>query len=96
MNVGYSVDRFSRPVGVSKVVLTAGSKYAITNPMTWHSVTPLEECYTVMVNGDPWDTKTVAHTEIRTTKGKDLDSMSSEDLSAHFSRFDLLIENRKG
>lgn len=90
MNVGYSADRFSKPAGVTKIVLATGSKYAITDPLTWHSVTPLEECYTVMVNGTPWDTQTVAHTEVRTTKGKDLDSMSSEDLSAHFAKFSSL------
>lgn len=87
MNVGYSADRLSKPAGVTKVILAAGSQYAITNPLTWHSVTPLEECYTLMVNGEPWDVQTVAHTEIRTTKGKDLDSMSVEDLSAHFATF---------
>jgi len=94
MNVGYSQDRTSKPSSVSKLVLAAGSKYAITNPLTWHSVTPLEECYTVMVNGEPWDTKTVAHTEVRTTKGKDLDSMSPDDLSAHFATFRKLLEGR--
>ncbi len=91
MNVGFSSDRLSKPVPVTKIILAAGSKYAITNPMTWHSVTPLEECYTQMVNGDPWDKQVVAHTEIRTTKGKDLDSMSDEDLSAHFTEFRGLI-----
>jgi hypothetical protein len=92
MNVGYSVDRFSKPAGVTKVFLAAGSRYAITNPLTWHSVTPTEECYTVMVNAEPWDTKSVAHVEVRTTKGKDLDSMSSEDLAAHFDMFKKLME----
>lgn len=95
MNIGYSADRFSKPASVAKLVLTAGSKYAITNPLTWHSVTPREECYTVMVNGEPWDTGTVAHTEVRTTKGKDLDSMSVEDLSAHFATFRRLIEGER-
>lgn len=92
MNVGCSIDRHSKPNSVAKLRLAAGSNYAITNPLTWHSVTPLQECYTVMVNGKPWNTETVAHTEIRTTKGKDLDSMSEEGLSAHFAAFRKLIE----
>lgn len=91
MNVGLSVDRFSRPATALKVILGPGSRYAITNPLTWHSVTPLEECWTIMVNGKPWDIQTVAHTEIRTTKGKDLDAMSDEDLSSHFNAFRSLI-----
>lgn len=95
MNVGYSIDRFSKPSSVSKVVLMPGCKYAITNPLTWHSVAPLHECYTVMVNGEPWDTKSVAHTEVRTTKGKDLDSMSDEDLSTHFATFRRLIQGER-
>lgn len=92
MNIGYSADRFSKAAAVAKTILKAGSEYAITNPLTWHSVTPLEECFTVMVNAEPWDPQTVAHVEIRTTKGKDLDSMSKEDLSAHFATFLKLIE----
>lgn len=92
MNIGYSADRFSKPASVAKTILSAGSRYAITNPLTWHSVTPLEECYTIMVNAEPWDTKSVAHAEVRTTKGKDLDSMSGEDLSVHFATFRKLVE----
>lgn len=87
MNLGQSADRISKPTDVARILLGPGSSYAITNPLTWHSVTPIEECFTVMVNGTPWDTQTVAHTEVRTTKGKDLDSMTSEDLDAHFEIF---------
>jgi hypothetical protein len=95
MSVGFSQDRFSKPESVMKVILAAGSRYTITNPLTWHSVTPLEECYTVMVNAAPWDKETVAHTQIRTTKGKDLDSMSSDDLDAHFAKFRSLLGNKR-
>lgn len=90
MNIGHSFDRVAKPESVAKIVLGPGSKYAITSPLTWHSVTPLEECYTVMVNGEPWDLNT-AHREVRTTKGKDLDSMSADDLSSHFAVFKKLI-----
>jgi hypothetical protein len=91
MNLGMSWDRVSGPADVAKFTLTAGARYAITNPLTWHSVTPLEECWTVMVNGKPWDPEKVAHTQIRTTKGKDLDSMSHADLSHHFDMFQRLL-----
>lgn len=95
MGVGYSKDRLSKPDEVVKTVLAPGSRYAITNPLTWHSVTPLEECYTVMVNGEPWNTETMAHSEVRTTKGKDLDQMSAQDLDAHFAAFWKLITPSK-
>lgn len=91
MNVGLSVDRYSPPSRVAKLHLGPDAVYAITNPLTWHSVTPLEECYTIMVNGKPWDPETVAHTAIRTTKGKDLDTMATESLTHHFDMFRKLL-----
>lgn len=86
MNLGRSPDRMSGPEEVAKILMTAGSRYAITSPMTWHAVIPLEECYTIMVNAEPWSPE-VAHTAVKTTKGKDLDSMSDEDLTQHFEVF---------
>ena len=86
MSVGKSPDREQDSVEVAKFILTKGCQYAITDPLTWHSVTPLEECYTVMVNSDPWPAE-VAHTKVRTTKGKDLDKMSAEELKSHLNQF---------
>lgn len=86
MGVGTSPDRFSKPTEAAKFLMNQGSRYSIVNPLTWHSVTPLTECHTIMVNGEPWDSET-AHTDVRTTKGKDLDSMSDEDLSVHLGVF---------
>lgn len=54
MMIGTSVDRQLGLTEVAKFVMAPGSQYAITNPLTWHSVIPLEECYTVMVNGPAW------------------------------------------
>lgn len=90
MEVGYSVDRESPSNPVISTIMTAGSYYEITNPLTWHSVIPLEETWTVMVNGEPW-TADVAHKDVRTTKGKDLDKMPEEELLAHLTKFKSLI-----
>ena len=58
MWIGFTPDLESRePITVTETVLTAGSRYEIVEPRTWHSVTPLEECWTVMVNGTPWREK---------------------------------------
>ncbi len=90
MQTGMSLDRTSEPRDVSEAVFAAGSKYAITDPMTWHKITPLETTYTVMVNRAPWP-KEIAHTEIRTTAGKDLGKLSPEELIEHLNTFKGLI-----
>lgn len=91
MQIGYSADRTSDMKDVMTVVLTAGSQYEITNPLAWHAVIPLETTYTVMVNDTPWGPD-VAHKEVRTTKGKDLDKMPEEDLIAHLAKFQSLLK----
>lgn len=89
MEVGITPDRFvEKP---SKVIytteLTNGSSYEIDDPLLWHRVMPLtDEVYTVMLNGVPW-TPDVAHTQVRTTKGKDLESMSADQLARHLDFF---------
>ncbi len=90
MTVGFSQNRTTHPEHVLTTVLNRGSSYAITNPMTWHSVIPLEECWTVMVNGTPWDASE-AHTNVRTTKGKDLDEMPPDELIKHLATFRTLL-----
>lgn len=77
------------PITVTETVLAAGSRYEITEPRTWHSVTPLEECWTVMVNGRPW--KEAAHVAAPTTTGKDLDKMPPDELTAHLAKFRELV-----
>lgn len=92
MRVAYSKDRFSKPDTVTTLVVSKHSMYEITNPLTWHSVIPLETTYTIMVNGPTWDTETVAHTDVRTTKGKDLDKMPERELLEHLSQFSQLVQ----
>ena len=90
MKVGYSKDRFSQPEDVITTVMREYSSYEITNPLTWHSVIPLETTYTIMVNDSPWDAD-YAHTDVKTTKGKDLDKMPEDELINHLNIFKALV-----
>ena len=91
MWVGFTPDLESRePITVTETILTAGSRYEIVEPRTWHSVTPITECWTVMVNGAPWRER--AHVRAPTTTGKDLDKMPPEELAAHLAKFRELLK----
>lgn len=89
MKIGYSEDRQAEPKQLMTMTLGAGSTYAMTDPMLWHSVQPLTTCYSIMVNADPWPE--VEHERAPTTKGKDLDRMSREELEKHLSKFKELL-----
>lgn len=93
MDIGYSCNgrEDSVPAEVVSLILNKHSSYEIVNPLTWHTVAPLEETYTVMVNDAPWDAET-AHKDVRTTKGKDLDKMPEPELLEHLSVFKRLVE----
>ena len=93
MAVGYSCNgrEDHDPKNVLTLILSKHSAYEIIDPLTWHSVVPLEPTYTIMVNDTPWDTETVAHKDVRTTKGKDLDKMPEEELKKHLELFQYLI-----
>lgn len=90
MKVGRSSDRTRPPKDVITTIMTKGSIYEIVEPLTWHSVIPLETSYTIMLNGQPWD-KYTAHESVVTTKGKDLDKMPEEELLVHLEKFKSLI-----
>jgi hypothetical protein len=94
MRIGHSPDRVSSPVAVADFIVTKGSSYEITSPLTWHSVTPLETTYTIMLNGPTWAPE-VAHKDVRTTKGKDLDKMPEDKLLDHLKIFYTLIAGNK-
>lgn len=94
MVLGITKDRNSTLIQkVSEQILSAGSTYEILDPMVWHSVTPIETCYTIMLNGEPFSPE-VAHSQVRTTRGKDLDKLSNKDLITHLSIFKDLIHRR--
>lgn len=94
MKIGYSADRFSKPEPVAEFLMNEGSRYEISNPLSWHTVQPESAVYTIMVNGLPWSPE-VAHTEVRTTKGKDLQKMTQEELGDHFDAFKILLQRQK-
>jgi hypothetical protein len=95
MMVGYSRDREdSNYKQVLNLVLNKHSSYEIIDPLTWHAVVPLETTYTVMVNAAPWDAE-VAHKDVRTTRGKDLDKMPENELQEHLDIFTYLIAEWK-
>lgn len=88
MEVGYTNDRQEKdPKVIYKTELRAGSSYEIADPLTWHRITPItSEVYTVMLNGPAWSPD-VAHTAVRTTKGKDLEKMTPDALASHLAFF---------
>jgi len=90
MKVGTSINRFSPATHALTLELAAGSAYEITDVNTWHSVIPLETTYTVMLNDAPWPAD-VAHTEVRTTKGKDLEKMTLNDMRQEMKVYKELI-----
>ncbi len=84
MTVGHSSDEISEPNHVLTTVIGPGSRYAITSPLAWHAIQPLQRCWTVMINGKPFD---APHRDAPTTKGKDLDRMSPEQLKQYLNEF---------
>lgn len=90
MGVGHSTSLVDKPAHVLTLDLTKWCRYEITEPTTWHSVTPRGVVYSVMVNGPPWGH--LAHKDVRTTAGKDLAKMSDKDLTEHLETFKFLVE----
>ena len=92
MHVGMSSAPDKDPNNVVTTELKAGSSYAISSPLTWHSVQPLETCWSIMVNGEPFLKQ---HDSAPTTKGKDLDKMTSSQLTDHLWMFsNILFEDK--
>lgn len=92
MTLGMSKDRFSKPENVAKTMMSEYSGYEILNPLTWHSVIPLETTHTIMMNGEPWS-EDIAHSEVRTTKGKDLDKMDEQEVKNSLGLFRIYIDH---
>lgn len=90
MKVGISKDRISKPDFAAKVILTPGCQYAMTNPLSFHAITPISECFTVMLNGTPYKPD-FAHQDVKTTKGKDLQEMSPNELLTHLNKYKELL-----
>lgn len=93
MHIAYSHNREAPPAADACILkLPAGASYEIWNPLAWHKVVPLGEdpVYTIMVNDEPFRPE-CAHTQIRTTAGKDLDRMSEEEMLEAFDKFKTLL-----
>lgn len=75
---------------VSKQLMRPGSFYDIVSRYTWHSIVPHMDTYTVMINGEPWEEP---HICVRTTKGKDLDSLSDSSKNINLAIFEMLLKN---
>lgn len=91
MKFGSSKDRLSSPENIETFYMGPGSSYEILSPLTWHAVIPVGMTYTIMMNGTPW-TPDVAHTEVRTTAGKDLDKMDDLMKKFHLHFFKTRLE----
>lgn len=85
--VGYSLDLKSPPTFLYREVVRPFTMYEITHKQTWHAVQPTTRTYTVMINGPAWD----GHSETRTTKGKDLDSLGEGAMATLKTDFKHLI-----
>lgn len=91
LHLGRTPNRESREVtGVNKFRMAAGSRYEMVNPLDWHNIVPITDTYTVMINGAPYS-KNVVHSAVRTTKGKDLERMSSDELRGQLMLFQSLV-----
>lgn len=90
MKLGLSSDLESIPKLVAEFLMKSGSSYEITNPLTWHTVVPLCTTYTAMINGPEWDYDQ-KHISCKTTKGKDLDKMSEEEIEEELKFFRTLL-----
>jgi hypothetical protein len=82
--IGCSTDLESTPSLLYREIIRPYSTYEILDRRIWHSVQPLEWTETIMVNGEPWESP---HSQVRTTKGKDLEKMTPEQVQEHFSCF---------
>lgn len=93
MWTGRSQDRVSPPADGPEFLLTPGSAYQITNPLDWHSVVPLEETWTVMINGPRWDDES-RHEKAPTTGGKGLKAISEFEKTMMLPGFEGLIRQQ--
>lgn len=88
--IGYSKYFNTLPEEVMKMRAVRGTRYEIVNPLTWHSIRPLTTTHTIMVNGATFSRQ---HEQVVTTKGKDLEKMSNDDLYIALNNFHRLLYN---
>lgn len=86
MDLGLAKDKFSKPEPVCRTIISAGSMYEITSPLTFHSVVPLTDTYTIMVNDLPFNDEDM-HVDVKRTKGKDLEKLDNNTKCEILSKF---------
>ena len=89
MRIGFSEHGWTKPDGWMTTDLSEGSTYAMTDEWAFHSVQPLTTCYSLMINHKPFD---CPHELAPTTKGKDLDKMTEQQLWDHLGDFKDIIQ----
>jgi len=72
----------------TSIYLSAGSGYEMTDPLLGHSITPVTDTYTIMINGPEYEKQ---HIGCRRTKGKDLEKLSDRDKEDGLLVFNALI-----
>lgn len=85
--VGFSLDLESQPTFIYKEVVRPFSTYEITHKQLWHKVQPTRTTHTIMINGAEWE----GHADTRTTKGKDLESLTPDNLEKQCREFRSLM-----
>jgi len=78
------------PITVTETILTAGSRYEITEPRTWHSVTPLAECWTG--DGQRRSVREKAHARAPTTTARIWIRCRRMNWAAHMAKFKSLLQ----
>lgn len=75
-------------VNISKMQLGQYSSYEMIDPLLGHSISPVTDTYTIMINGPEY---THRHKECRRTKGKDLERMEEQEKRDQLLIFDMFI-----
>lgn len=78
--VGYAKSLTDRPHWHMRQVLQKGTIYEMVNPLCWHKVQPTVPTYSIGITGPNYGTP---HKFVRTTKGKNLPSVTKECQDEH-------------
>lgn len=89
MKLGIAPDQESDPEFITTMILNQGSSYTMDNPLLWHVVQPLIECFSVAINGTNYQER---HVKAPTTDNKGLREMTSEELNNHLKQFQRLLQ----
>ena len=93
IGIGYGPGLELPPPVVCRLVANGGDCYEMTEEWAWHYIRPLQETFTIMVTGQPWDRGTPKPDK----KLSELDKEDKEDLlftfNYHLERWPIRIPN---